>query len=744
MAQQRKIQDFFSRASGGSKRRIDEVEEKGNTDTDESNPNVAAERNMEPGTSKRVSDGAKKAKQKHASQFKPEWMKERPWLICKIQSEKEFMFCKLCQDFNNGDVWNTTGCKRIRLESIKDHEQTNEHSNSVSRKMQAEASFHVHEMLTKPKEISHDSMVKAFQCLYWLAKRNIPHTTNFEPLLDLLAQLGLDIKSKISRGQNATYTSDTAIKEILMCLSQVIEEEILDDICKSKKYYSLMFDETTDISTIEQMVIHSRYIDGNGEIATRFMKILDCLDVASVVNDDDQDTETEAKLTLNAEKICNLVTNYITESKLEFSKLVGLGTDGAPVMVGKANGAVKKIIDKQVSEQSDSREPIVKAVGAHCAAHKLNLAAAQAGNAFPQIVRFKKLLHKLHEFFSRSAMRTAGLKAVQNLIAESLDSEDGTSAKGKVQDPSPTRWLALGKCACGLLKILPSVLISLGREGEERGDVLATGLYHQMTRIDFIAVLILLTDVLPTVNRLSCLFQSQSIDFESILTHQQSTLKALEAKKQKPTYADAFTKIIENLQQNDIPVDVVDIEAKLQEFDEQTKQPFINRLMTNITDRFESSNIMQAFTTVSDVSNYTSSENEELDNSIALLSTQFGLPLEELRSEAEDIPHYKSLIESTDFMGTLLTSSTAKQMFKNLSKIAQIYKTLPPHTADCERDFSKMKLVKSDLRNRLKEDTLDCLMRISINGPPPDKFPYIKAVKVWSEKKDRRYKVRLI
>ena len=213
-----------------------------------------------------------------------------------------------------------------------------------------------------------------------------------------------------------------------------------------------MFDETTDVSTIEQMIIHARYMNENGEVTTKFMKILDCLES----NDCECDAnEISTTISLNADKISGLIVNFIEENDLSYEKLVGLGTDGAAVMVGKENGAVKKIVDRQISKQNAN---VCKALGQHCAAHKLNLAASKAGNYFPPIVRFKKILHKLHGFYSRSAVHTKGLESVQKLLSESL------GASGKVQDPSDTRWLALGKCTLGLKKILPSVLLSLERE----------------------------------------------------------------------------------------------------------------------------------------------------------------------------------------------------------------------------------------------------------------------------------------
>ena len=42
----------------------------------------------------------------------------------------------------------------------------------------------------------------------------------------------------------------------------------------------------------------------------------------------------------------------------------------------------------------------------------------------------------------------------------------------------------------------------------------------------------------------------------------------------------------------------------------------------------------------------------------------------------------------------------------------------PISTADCERGFSAMNLQHSDLRNRLKTETVNSLLTISINGPP--------------------------
>ena len=53
-----------------------------------------------------------------------------------------------------------------------------------------------------------------------------------------------------------------------------------------------------------------------------------------------------------------------------------------------------------------------------------------------------------------------------------------------------------------------------------------------------------------------------------------------------------------------------------------------------------------------------------------------------------------------------------KELYPELMKLAAIASLISVSTAECERVFSTMNRVKTDLRNRLKTNTLDCLIRI--------------------------------
>ena len=68
-------------------------------------------------------------------------------------------------------------------------------------------------------------------------------------------------------------------------------------------------------------------------------------------------------------------------------------------------------------------------------------------------------------------------------------------------------------------------------------------------------------------------------------------------------------------------------------------------------------------------------------------------------------------------LSRLIGSGDISAAFPNLSKLAAVLEVLPVTTATVERTFSNMKLIKTRLRSRMGEDTLEHTMRICIEGP---------------------------
>ena len=201
----------------------------------------------------RPATAASRPKSKQSQFFRSGWKTNRHWLL---NVEGEGMYCQLCQKHDacpfDKTTWNTTPCTRMRLGSVKDHEDTDAHKTSVRKELQSSLTSVTQRM---NPEISQNALEQAFCCLYFLCKQKIAHTTNYEPLLDLLVHMGVNIKARIRVGQNATYTSDKSIQDILYCLSESLETDILDEV-RAARHFSVMFDESTDCSVVEQMVIH--------------------------------------------------------------------------------------------------------------------------------------------------------------------------------------------------------------------------------------------------------------------------------------------------------------------------------------------------------------------------------------------------------------------------------------------------------------------------------------------------------
>ena len=88
-----------------------------------------------------------------------------------------------------------------------------------------------------------------------------------------------------------------------------------------------------------------------------------------------------------------------------------------------------------------------------------------------------------------------------------------------------------------------------------------------------------------------------------------------------------------------------------------------------------------------------------------------------------------------DMTSSVLASESQCLMFPNVVKLLQIYQIIPLTTATVERSFSTLKLVKTNLRNRLKDSMLDWCMRIAIEGPSTLSDEDITAIiQIWKEK----------
>ncbi|CAI2173091.1 5491_t:CDS:2 [Funneliformis geosporum] len=76
-------------------------------------------------------------------------------------------------------------------------------------------------------------------------------------------------------------------------------------------------------------------------------------------------------------------------------------------------------------------------------------------------------------------------------------------------------------------------------------------------------------------------------------------------------------------------------------------------------------------------------------------------------------------------------------IFPNIIKLIQLIYCISFSSVEYERDFSRQNQIKTKNRNSLATDTLDMLMRVSLEGPESSKFDYDRAYIIWKSQKRR-------
>ena len=136
--------------------------------------------------------------------------------------------------------------------------------------------------------------------------------------------------------------SNDTIKSRIHEMSDNIKSKVLSKIDFSS-VFALQLDESTDISNVSQLLVYVRYV-ADEKINEEF---LFC-----------QPLETTSK----AVDVFQMLIDFFDKTKLSWSKLVGVCTDGAPAMIGENSGLISLVKQKNPAFQ-----------GTHCMIHKAAL-----------------------------------------------------------------------------------------------------------------------------------------------------------------------------------------------------------------------------------------------------------------------------------------------------------------------------------------------------------------------------------
>ncbi|CAI6351604.1 unnamed protein product [Macrosiphum euphorbiae] len=176
---------------------------------------------------------------------------------------------------------------------------------------------------------------------------------NFRAILKYRAKGDEYLKSVLEGpGKRNKYTSPGIQNQIIEACNKLILNKIVDKINKSQ-CFSILADETTDVSNIEQLSLCVRYVDNNNMLNEDFIQFI-------------------AIHSLTGLDLVTSILKGLSDCGVNSEFMYGQGYDGASNMAGQFKGVQKIIRDKYPN-----------ALYVHCSAHSLNLAVSSSSNIKP-------------------------------------------------------------------------------------------------------------------------------------------------------------------------------------------------------------------------------------------------------------------------------------------------------------------------------------------------------------------------
>lgn len=281
--------------------------------------------------------GSSKAKRrrvdKHSTSFDSVWIRRWKWLIPVHGSTHTVvgLLCRLCQKHkttarNGSTKWSKEPCMYMRVDSIQRHAKSHQHATSIAKEHALLQSGDIGCILSSETRTqiskNREAVIGALRSLYFLVKHSLPHTTLFSPFLDFCILQGCGYLSNLHLAGNAHYRSDRVVQEFLEELGSEVFTTLLSKLQESP-YIALMADETTDIAVTKELILYARYIVPSATlqhcVGSIFLRV-------SELSDGKADTKTAS------------ILEFLTSLDLSITKVMGFGSDGASVMVGRRTG----------------------------------------------------------------------------------------------------------------------------------------------------------------------------------------------------------------------------------------------------------------------------------------------------------------------------------------------------------------------------------------------------------------------
>ena len=178
--------------------------------------------------------------------------------------------------------------------------------------------------------------------------------------------------------RHTSYEHSTSVQEMQQSMVDVVNDKFKSELGYSK--FSIMVDESTDISVDQNMLIYVRYLEQSlGSYKPKSV----LLDVCK----------------LNADQLKNTIISSFDRPNLNIDNLVGISTEGDAVMTGKKSGLVQQLENVNQS-----------ILATHCISQRLALASGQAADSISYLLKYQEMINSVYKYIDNSPKNMVRLK----------------------------------------------------------------------------------------------------------------------------------------------------------------------------------------------------------------------------------------------------------------------------------------------------------------------------------------------
>ncbi|CAH0551284.1 unnamed protein product [Brassicogethes aeneus] len=506
-------------------------------------------------------------------------------------------------------------------------------------------------------------------------------------LMDHLTPLLKNIFPDSEIAKNITGGRTKAKGVILNILREISHAEIIQDM---KKYpFSLIIDETTDISTKKSLAVVVRYCK-NGVVHDKFLTLIEVQ-------------------SCTASDLFAAIKKELDDNQVPYKNIIGFAADHASVMMGQYNGVRAKLMELNKN---------IFVLG--CVCHSFHSCASKASENLPnQIEEFVK---DINNYFSNSSKRIHSFEEFQDFAAVS---------RHKMIKLVCTRWLSLESAINRILEQWQALKLfftaeSMNGSSTLKAQLILEGLNDPKYKI----YLLFLSYVLKFINEMNIEFQSEKPKLYYLLSRMKELYKILLKSFIKKSVIDkavSIEKVNVSNPINYIPLEEIYFGAKaanviatsnIHKNDLHNIRLNILRyyidLCTEITNRFPFGNPVLNF-----VTNFNPVTIKEGNPANSISQAEIYFPtlvsdIEQLDYEWRMLVEIESLksYDNENFWSKVcnLKNNLNQIMFPHMNILINGILSLPHSSATAERIFSQLTLIKTKTRNRLFIITCDALL----------------------------------